>query len=780
MKRIQAFLTNKNMLLRMILSYLMVGLLVIVMLTFVIASKVSGDLTEEINRSADTAIEQSYNTASIVLSSTFDNFGSVFGSADIQVGFYDEDFDTSTLGRIGNKLYALSASNPLVHSIYLLNSQRKLAFSSLSTVRDFDEFYDRGALALLENLQPNRSGIFTPRHIHYAIDGKSDDRNLISVVLPNAIGQATNGALVLNLDQRTLQRMVMNGSESRLFQSMILNKQGIVITHTNAEKINTNVAEQPFVRTISASASPKGTFQFKEEGRTYRVTYMKSDSLGWTFIGMIDYEQLLGKVQEMKRFILGVTGGMLVAVFLIGGFFTRWIYAPIHRLMTYVHHSPLGAKERQGGSELDLLGNTFHYLENKIRDLQWHVTEYQSAKRSEVIRLLLTGACSQEKEMRKKLAGVRIEFTDSCFAVAVLKLDHFRTLQETYTQADIDLFKYAVANIADELASSRVYCVCFDSGADEVSLIANFPEDAWKDQDFAAMSSDIQAKISEFLRLSVTVAVGPNVSQLAEVKRSWAAARNALRYRLVHGTGSYLRPDVEENRESRSDHLMASAEKLIMDQLKLGDLNKVREALEQYMGLIRSVPFDELMLALTQLLLSTAKAAKTMVGSEQLSSRMDIGTLMEQLGTWETLEEIERWYMGMCEQAVHLRDRQAQHKNKWIVDNILTYIHAHYAEPGLTIDQLVEAGGLSLNYTRKLFKDMTGQTITAYLSGYRFAKAQKLLVETDLPANRVGELVGFDNANYFYVSFKKHTGKSPDHYRKQHKFSANEQAASDV
>ncbi|CAN7723287.1 hypothetical protein [Paenibacillus sp. LjRoot56] len=74
MKSLQAFLKNKNMLIRIILSYLLVGLLVIAVLTFVIASKVSRNLTEQINRSTDTAIEQSFNTANILLTSTFTNF----------------------------------------------------------------------------------------------------------------------------------------------------------------------------------------------------------------------------------------------------------------------------------------------------------------------------------------------------------------------------------------------------------------------------------------------------------------------------------------------------------------------------------------------------------------------------------------------------------------------------------------------------------------------------------------------------------------------------------
>ncbi|WP_372662149.1 AraC family transcriptional regulator [Cohnella sp.] len=40
---------------------------------------------------------------------------------------------------------------------------------------------------------------------------------------------------------------------------------------------------------------------------------------------------------------------------------------------------------------------------------------------------------------------------------------------------------------------------------------------------------------------------------------------------------------------------------------------------------------------------------------------------------------------------------------------------------------------------------------------------------TDYPAAKISEMVGIANSNYFYVSFKKYAGKSPHHYRTEHR-----------
>jgi two-component system response regulator YesN len=772
---------NKTMLIRIVSSYFLVGLLIIAVMTFVITSRVSQNLTKEINRSTDRTVEQSYNTANILLTSTYENYASAFGDADVQYSFYNEDFDTSALGRIGSKLYELGSKDPLVHSLYLFNYQKKLVFSSLSTVRTFDDFYDPGMLKLLDNAQPNRTGIFFSRHVRYNIDGKPYDSNLISIVYLSSIGKVANGAMVLNLDQQTFQRLVMNGTGSSSFQSMILNKQGTVISHTDNAMINRNLSDQSFVQRISASSEPRGTIELKLNGRNCRITFIKSDSLGWIFIGVVGNENVLHNVDEMKRFILSATAVLLLIVLGLAGFFTRIIYGPIHRLIRSVRETSFGSREWQPVSELDLLGRTFAYLENTIQDMQTSIADYQSAKRQEVLRLLTSGGWTVDAEMTRMLRQADIEFEHPQFLVCLLRIDSLLSLQDAYKQTDISLFKYAIANIAAELSSGSIRTVCFDSGEDAIVLIANIPgKMAGVDKELAAALKEIQTNVGHFLKLSVSAAMGTLVQSLAQIKNSWGSAYDASRYRIVLGPGCLVGRDFPETREPLQEGHISLLEKQVTDGMKLGDLEKTREAVGEFIAYVRTASFDEMMLVFAQLLIAVVRIAKSMGAADQEDDRMDIGLLSQQLYVKESMEEIEKWFIGLCEKSMSMRDRQSLQKNKWIVDKVLRHIHENYSNPGLTIDSLVEVGGLSNNYMRKVFKDIVGQSMTVYLTEYRFAKAKELLIQTDLPANRIGEMVGFENSNYFYVSFKKHCGKTPDHFRKHSKFSALEDSKSSV
>lgn len=82
---------------------------------------------------------------------------------------------------------------------------------------------------------------------------------------------------------------------------------------------------------------------------------------------------------------------------------------------------------------------------------------------------------------------------------------------------------------------------------------------------------------------------------------------------------------------------------------------------------------------------------------------------------------------------------------------------------------LAQLIGLTPNYLRKLFKEEKGQSVSQYIAELRFKKAEELLIHTDHPANKIGEMVGFENTSYFYILFKKHVGKTPDNYRRENK-----------
>ena len=78
MKTIMAFIRKKNMLFKIILSYALIGFLFMTVFSYAILQRVSSNLKSEINETSTRMIDQSYNTADILLSSTYNYYSQLF------------------------------------------------------------------------------------------------------------------------------------------------------------------------------------------------------------------------------------------------------------------------------------------------------------------------------------------------------------------------------------------------------------------------------------------------------------------------------------------------------------------------------------------------------------------------------------------------------------------------------------------------------------------------------------------------------------------------------
>lgn len=765
MQRIRHFILRKRLLIQLILSNVILGLVIVSSLTIFITSKVSEHLKEELTASTDQALEQSYNTASILLNSTYQQFATAYSSLDIQAGFYANEFSAELMGRISNTLTNLTTINPMIHSAYLINSRHQLVFSSLTTMRPYEQFYDQQILQLFES-EALQGSIFIPRTTSFVSDTKAFEGNLISVAFMNSKDRtAINGALILNFDQKILQEMIMNGTkkENQSFQSMILNRQGIVISHSNSEFINHDFSSQDTFRTILDSDHDEGIIEAQINNEPHRLFYMKSDSLGWIFIGDVNYITLLSKVNDTKNYILLVALIILCIVIIVGLWFTRMIYGPIHSLLTSIKKSA-NLSTNSPSSEYDLLSDTFSYLDQKLQRLQYEMSSFRDHEKSTLLKQWLTGSWGNETEFIAKLQRNGIDIADQQFQVCMLRLDTFNQLKEKYAAKDIMLLKYAICNIAEEISNPCFNSYCVDADSDQVVIILFKPQGS--EDVMEELLRKIQHNIKAYLHIRVSAAIGSHASAMDEVAESLQSAYQASRYRLLIGEESILSYHIEEDRQSLHDQTSGALEKVVTDALKLGDVTKYAEALHEYLEHLKAIAIDDALLHLNQLLFTLNRTAKSMASGEQLKNKLDVGYLAQQLYQAVSLDQVMQLLLTLGEEAIEARKAQASQKNMLLIEKIKNHIAASYMDPNLSVDALADVAGLSINYMRKIFKDITAVSLNQYINSIRFEKAKHLLLTTDIPANRIGEMVGMDNTKYFYSSFKKYCGKTPDHFRK--------------
>lgn len=100
-----------------------------------------------------------------------------------------------------------------------------------------------------------------------------------------------------------------------------------------------------------------------------------------------------------------------------------------------------------------------------------------------------------------------------------------------------------------------------------------------------------------------------------------------------------------------------------------------------------------------------------------------------------------------------------------IAERIYGYINDNYCRPGLTVEEVAEHAGYSVNYTRSIFKNHGGISISKYIEKKRIERARELLTGTGLTNARIAEAVGYGNCASFVESFKRSMGMTPFRYK---------------
>ncbi|MBC1364179.1 response regulator transcription factor [Listeria welshimeri] len=113
------------------------------------------------------------------------------------------------------------------------------------------------------------------------------------------------------------------------------------------------------------------------------------------------------------------------------------------------------------------------------------------------------------------------------------------------------------------------------------------------------------------------------------------------------------------------------------------------------------------------------------------------------------------------------RKKQTDESKSPIIQNVLSYVTEHFAE-GMSLKTLGNDFHINAVYLGQLFQKEMGEHFTDYLNRYRVNYAKEELLQTKDNLTIIASKSGYTDMAYFYRQFKKHTGETPNRYRKIH------------
>ncbi len=90
----------------------------------------------------------------------------------------------------------------------------------------------------------------------------------------------------------------------------------------------------------------------------------------------------------------------------------------------------------------------------------------------------------------------------------------------------------------------------------------------------------------------------------------------------------------------------------------------------------------------------------------------------------------------------------------------LTYLKEHYRE-NLTVEQVSATAGFSKAHFSRMFKEMSGMTLTEYINMLRCDGVRRMLLTRNCTVLQAADLCGFTNRAHFYRMYRRYVGHLP-------------------
>ena len=123
----------------------------------------------------------------------------------------------------------------------------------------------------------------------------------------------------------------------------------------------------------------------------------------------------------------------------------------------------------------------------------------------------------------------------------------------------------------------------------------------------------------------------------------------------------------------------------------------------------------------------------------------------------------------LIEKSKHIYKSKNNNGTNYL-DKALEYIEQN-SENEIYLEQIAQEIHISPNYLSKIFKENTGMGITEYITRLRVAKAEQLIIETELSITEIAFLCGFGSQSSFSRAFNKYSGCSALEFKRRNKTS---------
>lgn len=375
-----------------------------------------------------------------------------------------------------------------------------------------------------------------------------------------------------------------------------------------------------------------------------------------------------------------------------------------------------------------------------------------------------------ETEIFDSLTFLDMRIQGDAFFVMIAALDDYSELLRRCKGTEVQLFRLSIVHmIQNRLGDENYYPLVFQLDSGEIVVLCGFDKGKCSNvrDDIYIKLSNIQLMVQKQLHITISISIGKEVDRLVDVSESYAQAAAAMDHKLLVGKNSIVYyGDIEQMGEGRVFFNFDKNTELIQYIRGANEEAAVCISKELFES-IRNMKItrkNHIFILVAELVNQVIRVV--MESSDEPESVYGKG-FDPYAGIYdnETLDDMMAWLEDFIRKSTaHVRNR-IKTSSRQFVDHARKFIDEHYQNENLNLSMIAEGVYISPCYLSQVFKKVTGENVSEYLTRVRIEKAKKLLKDVSKKTYEIAYQVGFRDAHYFSSCFKKQVGISPSEYR---------------
>lgn len=731
---------------RTTITYIVIGCTLLLLFCIIIVNGILSISAEQTNKTMQQMLAQACNTGDLIFRDVHSLITkNIESSSVLAEALYEEPLENTT--ELNSEISLLVASSSLIDSIYIVNLRHDIVYSSNAPSCSVDDFFDQDIMNIVRETERGTT-LYYPRIFDDpAIGIVTTPRNYISCIY----NKTAAGAIVVNLNQDTFQSMVnLTGNDDESQITAVINASGSVLSHSQPRNFALDVSDEEYFSEVLQHNDSSGSF--KHFG-TY-VNYARSSYLGFYYVEITDSTMLLGNFYWLLALIIIFTVLLMLLYAAASIYITSTTFKPIRTIkdkLEGISKSPSGDITANELTEIENIVENIRHEQSIYKRIQY---DFLSTKRNELIHKLLFGTFTYSQD---DLDEYNIVFDKQFFGVVMARIDRLKEIDP----ANIPIIKYGIMNIGDEVLAKvgRVYSI--ESNEFDIAWVINYDDY----HPLMPAVEQVQKFVESIYKITASFGCNFGADSAEDLSDLYHNAQYSLSYRLSKGYNSIILYNSIKDSAQNICEYPDTLERDIISDMTTQNRESMRKNIHKFMDTISTASYSTVIMHANRLLSSVDQIAVKITSAEDAVTVNNIETMTRM----ETISEIESFVAARCESvSIKFSEIKSDSKKDMIANTIIDYIDEHFRDSNLSIDMIANEVNRSANYTRSIFKQSQGISISDYISNKRFDEVCRILLETNMTAQEIGKQVGLNSGSYFYTAFKKHTGYTPDQYRKIH------------